>query len=72
MINVPAPECKFSILSGFGLYPAKSCLSHQLVNETKILLYFDSPGAKYFFEDLLHPLVRKIFLHLKEATLHLQ
>ena len=32
-----------------------------------------SPGAKYFlFEDLLHPLVRKLFLHLKEATLQLQ
>ena len=25
-----------------------------------------------FFEDLLHPLVRKLFLHLKEAVLHLQ
>ena len=25
-----------------------------------------------FFEDLLHPLVRKVFLHLKETTLHLQ
>ena len=25
-----------------------------------------------FSEDLLHPLVRKLFLHLKEATLHLQ
>ena len=24
-----------------------------------------SPGAKYLFEDLLHPLVRKLFLHLK-------
>ena len=29
-------------------------------------------GALYFFEDLLHPFVRKLFLHLKEATLHLQ
>ena len=25
-----------------------------------------------FFEDLLHPLVTKSFLHLKEATSHLQ
>ena len=25
-----------------------------------------------FFEDLLHPLVTKLILHLKEATLHLQ
>ena len=25
-----------------------------------------------FFEDLLHPLVRKVILHLKEAILHLQ
>ena len=25
-----------------------------------------------FFEDLLHPLVRKLFLHLNAATLHLQ
>ena len=24
------------------------------------------------FEDLLHPFVSKLFLHLKEATLHLQ
>ena len=31
-----------------------------------------SSGAKYFFEALLHPLVRKLFLHLKEATLNLQ
>ena len=31
-----------------------------------------SRGAKYFFEDLLHPLVRRLFLHLKEATSHLQ
>ena len=31
-----------------------------------------SLGVKYFFEDLLHPLVRKLFLHLKEAALHLQ
>ena len=30
-----------------------------------------SPGAKYFFEDLLQPLVIKLFLHL-EAILHLQ
>ena len=28
------------------------------------------PGAKYFsIEDLLHPLVRRICLHLKEATM---
>ena len=26
----------------------------------------------FFFENLLHPFVRKLFLHLKEATLHLQ
>ena len=32
----------------------------------------NSPGAKCFFEDLLHPLVRKLLLYLKEATLHLQ
>ena len=25
-----------------------------------------------FLDDLLHPIVRKLFLHLKEATLHLQ
>ena len=36
------------------------------------MLHMNSPGAKFFFEDLLHPLVRKLFLHLKEATLHLQ
>ena len=28
--------------------------------------------ANTVFEDLLHPFVRKLFLHLKEATLHLQ
>ena len=32
-----------------------------------------SLGAKcFFFEELLHPLSRKLFLHLKEAILHLQ
>ena len=30
------------------------------------------PGAKYFYEDLLHPLARKLFLHLKEPVSHLQ
>ena len=25
-----------------------------------------------FYEHLLHPFLRKLFLHLKEATLHLQ
>ena len=32
--------------------------------------HHNSPGADYFFEDLdlLQPLVRKLFLHLKEAT----
>ena len=25
-----------------------------------------------FFEDLLHPFVRKLFLHVEEAALHLQ
>ena len=29
-------------------------------------------GAKYFLQYLLHPLVRKSFLHLKEAILHMQ
>ena len=28
--------------------------------------------GKYFFEDLLHPIVRKLFLHLKENVSHLQ
>ena len=32
----------------------------------------DSPGAKYFFEDLLHSPVRELFMHFKEDTLHLQ
>ena len=31
-----------------------------------------SLGAKYFFEDLLHRLVRKLLLHLKGAMSHLQ
>ena len=31
-----------------------------------------SAEAKYFFEDVLHPFVRKLFLHLEEVTLHLQ
>ena len=31
-----------------------------------------SQGAKYFFEDLLHLLVTKLFSHLKETTLHQQ
>ena len=31
-----------------------------------------SPGAKYCFEDMLHPFVRKLFLHLKEAILYLR
>ena len=34
--------------------------------------FIDSLGANYFFKNLLHPLVRKLFLHLKEATSHLQ
>ena len=29
-------------------------------------------GAKYIFEGLLHSLVRKLCLHLKETKLHLQ
>ena len=36
------------------------------------LYYHISPVVKYFFEDLSNPLVRKLFLHLKEATLHPQ
>ena len=32
----------------------------------------NSPGAENFFKDLLHPFVRKLFLHLTEATLHFQ
>ena len=33
----------------------------------------NNPGDKYFlFEDLLHSLVRNLFLHLKEGTVHLQ
>ena len=31
-----------------------------------------SLGAKYFFEHLLHPFLRKLFLHFKEAILHLK
>ena len=34
--------------------------------------YRNSPGATCVFEDLLHPLVRKLYLHLKEAILHMQ
>ena len=34
--------------------------------------FHHSPGVKYFFEDLLHPFVRKLVLHLTEATSHLQ
>ena len=26
----------------------------------------NSPGAKYFFDDLLHPLVKKLFLYLEK------
>ena len=34
--------------------------------------HHNSPGAKYFFEDLLHPFMRKLVLYLTEATLHFQ
>ena len=34
--------------------------------------HHNSPVAKYFFEDLLHSFVRKLFLHLTEATLYFQ
>ena len=30
------------------------------------------PGPKYFFQDLLHPFAKKLFLDLKEVILHLQ
>ena len=33
---------------------------------------FYSSSQMLIFEDLLHPLVRKLFLHLKEAIRHLK
>ena len=46
--------------------------NEQTLPAFRLIVHDFSLGAKYFFEYLLHPLVRKLFLHLKEATLHLQ
>ena len=43
-------------------------------NRTTAFNYWDnfSPEAKYFFQDLLHSLMRMLFLSLKGAISHLQ
>ena len=47
-----------------GKSPMLFCLFHAV-----FIMIVRKPNT--FFEDLLHPLVRK-FLHVEEATLHLQ
>ena len=48
-----------------GKSPMLFCLFHAV-----LIVIVQKPNT--FFEDLLHPFVRKLFLHVEEATLHLQ
>ena len=48
-----------------GKSPMPFCLFHAV-----FIVIVLKPNT--FFEDLLHPFVRKLFLHVEEATLHLQ
>ena len=48
-----------------GKSPVLFCLFH-----AALVITVQKPNT--FFEDLLHPFVRKLFLHVEEATLHLQ
>ena len=49
-----------------GKSPMLFCLCHAV-----FIMIVQNP-ANTLFEDLLHPFVRKLFLHVEEATLHLQ
>ena len=48
-----------------GKLPMLFCLFHAI-----FVIIVREPNT--FFKDLLHPFVRKLFLHLTEATLHFQ
>ena len=48
-----------------GKSPMLFCLFHAV-----FIKIVQKPNT--FFEDLLHPFVRKLFLHVEEVTLHLQ
>ena len=69
----------FNSPGGHSGHSDNSEVSEFLAGKFPMLFYFFHPvfiiivrDSNTFFENLLHPFVRKLFLHLKEATLHLQ